>query len=244
MHELYLWPFADAVRAGTGSIMCSYQQINNSYGCANSYTLNHLLKNELNFQGFVMSDWQAQHSGLGTAYAGLDMTMPGDTLFNTGLAYWGTNLTIAALNGTLTEERLDDMATRIMAAYYYVGRDQAYVPTNFYFWSSDTYSKCHNNDPNSSICLVNQHVDVRYEHARNIREVGQQSKVLLKNTGSLPLKTPRAIGIYGFDAGSNPEGANGCDNRNCDNGTLAMGYGSGTAEFRKLKHGSPRETVY
>lgn len=47
MHELYLWPFADAVRAGTGSIMCSYQQINNSYGCQNSYTLNHLLKNEL-----------------------------------------------------------------------------------------------------------------------------------------------------------------------------------------------------
>ena len=37
MHELYLWPFADAVRAGVGSIMCSYNQINNSYGCQNSY---------------------------------------------------------------------------------------------------------------------------------------------------------------------------------------------------------------
>ena len=47
MHELYLWPFADAVRAGTGSVMCSYQQINNSYACANSYTQNYLLKNEL-----------------------------------------------------------------------------------------------------------------------------------------------------------------------------------------------------
>lgn len=31
MHELYLWPFADAVRAGTGSVMCSYNQINGSY---------------------------------------------------------------------------------------------------------------------------------------------------------------------------------------------------------------------
>ncbi|KAL9055576.1 MAG: hypothetical protein Q9162_003473 [Coniocarpon cinnabarinum] len=60
MHELYLWPFADAVRAGTGSIMCSYNFINGSYGCQNSYTLNHLLKNELDFQGFVMSDWGAQ----------------------------------------------------------------------------------------------------------------------------------------------------------------------------------------
>lgn len=27
MHELYLWPFADAVRAGVGSIMCSYNQV-------------------------------------------------------------------------------------------------------------------------------------------------------------------------------------------------------------------------
>lgn len=26
MHELYLWPFADAVRAGTASVMCSYNQ--------------------------------------------------------------------------------------------------------------------------------------------------------------------------------------------------------------------------
>lgn len=121
MHELYLWPFADAVRAGTGSVMCSYQQINNSYGCANSYTLNHLLKNELGFQGFVMSDWQAQHSGVGTALAGMDMAMPGDTLFDTGESFWGTNLTIAVLNGTVPEWRIDDMATRIVAAWYYVG---------------------------------------------------------------------------------------------------------------------------
>lgn len=33
MHELYLWPFQSAVRAGSGAIMCSYQRINNSYGC-------------------------------------------------------------------------------------------------------------------------------------------------------------------------------------------------------------------
>lgn len=75
MHELYLWcvgplnisvlktmpptqvnlllsrPFADAVHAGAGNIMCSYNRVNNSYGCANSYTLNHLLKTELGFQG-------------------------------------------------------------------------------------------------------------------------------------------------------------------------------------------------
>lgn len=53
--------------------MCSYQQINNSYGCQNSKTMNGLLKNELGFPGFVLSDWQAQHSGVASSLAGLDM---------------------------------------------------------------------------------------------------------------------------------------------------------------------------
>lgn len=56
--------------------MCSYQRINNSYGCANSKGLNGLLKTELGFNGFVVSDWGAQHSGVASALAGLDMVMP------------------------------------------------------------------------------------------------------------------------------------------------------------------------
>jgi beta-glucosidase len=57
MHELYLWPFQDAVHAGVGSVMCSYNRINGTYGCENSKAMNGLLKGELNFQGFVVSDW-------------------------------------------------------------------------------------------------------------------------------------------------------------------------------------------
>ena len=41
------------------------------------------------------------------------------------------------LNGTIPEWRLDDMATRIMAAYFFVGRDQSYTPTNFFSWSPE-----------------------------------------------------------------------------------------------------------
>jgi beta-glucosidase len=60
IHELYLWPFADAVHAGAGCIMCSYNRINNSYACQNSKTLNGLSETELGFEGFVVSDWDAQ----------------------------------------------------------------------------------------------------------------------------------------------------------------------------------------
>jgi beta-glucosidase-like glycosyl hydrolase len=52
-----MWTFQDAIRAGAGSVMCSYNQLNGSYGCQNSKALNGLLKGELGFQGFVVSDW-------------------------------------------------------------------------------------------------------------------------------------------------------------------------------------------
>jgi beta-glucosidase len=187
MHELYLWPFADAVRAGVGSVMCSYQQINNSYGCQNSKILNDLLKNELGFQGFVMSDWQAQHTGVASAAAGLDMTMPGDTEFNTGLSYWGTNLTLAVLNGTVPEYRIDDMAMRIMAAFFKVGQTLDQPPINFDSWTTETFGPLHYY-ANAGHQQVNWHVDVRANHASIIREVAAKGTVLLKNTGSLPAR--------------------------------------------------------
>jgi hypothetical protein len=43
-------PFADAVKAGVASFMCSYNLLNNSQACQNSYLLNHILKEELGFQ--------------------------------------------------------------------------------------------------------------------------------------------------------------------------------------------------
>jgi beta-glucosidase len=53
LHELYLWPFQNAVKNGVASVMCSYNRINGSYACQNSKTLNGLLKGELGFQGYV-----------------------------------------------------------------------------------------------------------------------------------------------------------------------------------------------
>lgn len=227
-------PFADAVRANVGSVMCSYQQVNNSYACQNSYMLNYLLKGELGFQGFIMSDWAAQHSGVGSALAGLDMTMPGDVTFDSGTSYWGANLTVAVLNGTIPDWRLTDMAVRIVAAWYFVGRDTHQIQINFDSWSLDTYGYEHA-AVNQGYGLINEHVDVRDEHAALIRQIGAASTVLLKNTGALPLTgTEKLTAVFGEDAGDNALGPNGCPDRGCDNGTLAEGWGSGTASFTYL----------
>ena len=215
--------------------MCSYNQINNSYACQNSHLLNYILKGELDFQGFVMSDWAAQHSGIGSALAGMDMSMPGDVTFDSHTTYWGTNLTIAVLNGTVPQWRLDDMVTRIIAAWYYVGRDNTSVPINFDSWTLDTYGYQHF-IAEEGFSLINEHVDVRAEHGYLIRQIGAASTVLLKNTNNaLPLTgKERFTAVLGADAGANAEGPNGCSDRGCDNGTLGMAWGSGSANFPYL----------
>jgi hypothetical protein len=59
--------------------------------------------------------------------------------------------------------------------------------------------------------------------------------VLLKNTKkTLPLSKPKSVAVIGYDAHDNPGGPNSCSDRGCDNGTLAMGWGSGTANFPYL----------
>ncbi|KAK6852152.1 hypothetical protein PG995_012277 [Apiospora arundinis] len=234
MHELYLWPFVDAVRAGVGSFMCSYNQINNSYGCQNSKLLNGILKSELGFQGFVMSDWAAQHSGVSSAVAGLDMTMPGDVAFNDGKSYWGANMTLAVINGTLPEYRLDDMAMRIMAAFFKMGNEIEQPPINFDSWTKDTQGPMHYYAKQGNQ-QINWHVNVQRDHRNLIRDVAAKSTVLLKNTkNALPLKSPKFLAVIGEDAGPSPKGPNGCADRGCNSGTLAMGWGSGTADFPYL----------
>lgn len=76
MHELYLWPFAQAVKAGVASVMCSYNRLNQTYACQNSKAQNDILKGELGFQGYVMSDWDATHSGALAVNAGEDKFRP------------------------------------------------------------------------------------------------------------------------------------------------------------------------
>ena len=46
--------------------------VNDTYACENDKMLNDVLKREYAFQGYVMSDWSAQHSTM-SAVAGLDV---------------------------------------------------------------------------------------------------------------------------------------------------------------------------
>ena len=215
-HEIYVAPFLRSVMAGVTSIMCSYNLINGTYACENNNTLNDILKNELGFQGFVMSDWSAQHSTI-SAMTGLDMTMPGDITFDSGTSYFGQNLTDYVRKGIIPEARVDDMATRILAGWYLVGQDSPNYPaTNF-----DAFHPLNE--------ATNEHIDVQGDHGKLVREIDTASIVLLKNVNNaLPLKKPRKLVLVGSDAApAHIAGPNEFSDQGGVDGVLAMGWGSG-----------------
>lgn len=179
------------------------------------------------FEGFVQSDWQAQHAGVSAVLAGLDMSMPGDTVFDSGVSYIGPNLTISVLNGSIPQWRVDDMATRILAGWYFVDGEEKQKSPNFNSWTLDTYGPFHSYVGGEwGYGLINEHVDVRQGHGRLIREIGAASTVLLKNKNNvLPLTGHEKLTtVFGEDAGSNLWGPNGCADRGCDQGTLGIGW--------------------
>lgn len=81
LHEIYAAPFAEAVKAGVASIMCSYNKVNGDFACGNPDTLKKLLKQEIGFRGFVVSDWGANHAPT-FINDGLDLEMAGYTADN------------------------------------------------------------------------------------------------------------------------------------------------------------------
>ncbi len=59
LREMYLPPFEAAVDAGVGSFMCAYNRVDSVHACENKALMTDLLKEEMGFDGFVMSDWGA-----------------------------------------------------------------------------------------------------------------------------------------------------------------------------------------
>lgn len=254
LHEVFAWPFAESVRADVASVMCSYQMVNNSYACENSKLINGILKDELGFQGFVQSDWLAQRSGVHSAIGGLDMSMPGDGLhWADGVPLWGSELTRAALNTSVPMERLNDMVTRIVAAWYHFRQDSWELPApegeggpNFSSWTKERVGHLYEGSPDKDATgVVNKFVNAQGtgEHAHSIvaRHIAAEGTVLLKNSNTtLPLlRTQSApdrkyrVGVYGEDAGPG-QGPNACVDRGCNQGTLASGWGSGAVDFPYL----------
>lgn len=210
LHETYLAPFMEAIHNGLGGVMCGMNQVNATYSCENQRLLAGYLKSELGFPGLVYGDVGAQKTGINSANAGLDYGSS---------SYWSnTSMQAGLTNGSLTMDRLDDMAIRNIIGWYKHNQNAADFP---------------------SLASEGDYVDARKNHSKLARQFAGESIVLLKNTdGALPISNPKKIAIFGYHAGSATIGPNTpMDVEGSDavyQGHMAQVGGSGQGSFSYL----------
>jgi beta-glucosidase len=112
LHEIYLPAFwAGTVQAKAASAMCAYSTINGEFACQNQYLMNTTLDQQWGFPGFVTSDYQATHSTVQSADAGLDQEMPAPQ-------FYGPALEAAVQSGQVSTATLNGMVGRILTEMF------------------------------------------------------------------------------------------------------------------------------
>ncbi|MFK4070635.1 beta-glucosidase [Streptomyces sp. NPDC029674] len=121
MHETELRGFEAAAAAGAGAFMGAYNKVNGTFACENKVLLSDTLRERWGFEGWVMTDWFAQHSTVAALAAGLDMEMPDGSHF-------GAALKRAVRKGSVPEARIDRSVRRILGVMERFGLLDARVP--------------------------------------------------------------------------------------------------------------------
>ncbi len=177
VRDIHLPPFIDAIEAGVETIMVSFSSINGTKMHASEYWLNEVLKEELGFEGLVLSDWNAtfqldgdfQTQLVTSVNAGVDMLMlPYDWEAAHG------ELLRAVEQGLISEDRIDDAVRRILRAKYNLG-----------LFDEPIYRL----DPEEHFATET--------HKSIARQAARESMVLLENDDVLPLSGNEKIYLTG-----------------------------------------------
>ena len=179
LREIHLPPVKACVEAGVSSFMAAYNEIDGVYCHGNHWLLTDLLRGEYGFRGFVMSD--------GVAIDQLD-AVTGDRMASGALALnagvdmglWDTAFSYleeAVQKGLVEEARIDEACKRILTVKFRLGLfENPYVEENDHWRSFD------------------------HEHYSQGRRFAEQTPVLLKNEGILPLSRKQKIAVLGPNA--------------------------------------------
>jgi len=124
LRALFLPPYKAAIDAGAQSIMVSFSSWNGTKMSANKHLLTEVLKGELGFKGFIISDWGSIDQVSGDYYqavvtcinAGVDMNM-----VPTDYKRFISTMQTAAANGDIPQARIDDAVRRILAVKFELG---------------------------------------------------------------------------------------------------------------------------
>jgi beta-glucosidase len=181
LRAIHLPGYVAAVQAGVGSVMVSYSSINGQKMHGNRHLITDVLKGELGFQGFVVTDWEAVNQLPGSydeqvaaaINAGIDMVM-----VPTNYRDFITTMTELVGAGKIPLARIDDAVTRIL-------RQKA----RFGLWERPLADRRLTATVGSAA------------HRALARRAVRESLVLLKNEGQvLPLRKTARLNVAGSRA--------------------------------------------
>ena len=178
LYENYLPPFLAAVRAGAATLMPAFNDLNGVPCTVSRKLLTRILREEMGFQGFVISDANAiaecvnhgysadrRDAAKQALYAGTDMDM--------GSFCYPEHLQRLLEDGELTTEQIDNAVRRVLRIKFAAGLFER------------------------PYCENNNDVMPRDKYRALAREAAAKSAVLLKNSGILPLKKENDVILVG-----------------------------------------------
>ena len=187
--EIYLPAYVSAVQeAGVLTIMAAYNKFRGTYCAHSQYLLNEVLKDELGFDGLVVSDWAAVKNTHESVRAGVDIEMGTDLKQEWGNPdysdfFMADTVVSMVKNGHLEEAIVDDKVRRILRVMARINKFDKRQPGAY----------------NTQ------------EHQAVARKVADEAIVLLKNEGTLPLQKTnlKKVAVIGTNADHKHAGAGG-----------------------------------
>jgi beta-glucosidase len=182
--DVYLPPYAAGVKAGAMTVMTSFNELDGIPATAHPWLLQDILRGELGFDGFIVTDYTGinemvnhgyavdeAHAGVLAANAGIDMDMQG--------AVFSRFLKEAVNSGRVSEKTIDDAVRRILEAKLKLGLFK------------DPFRYCNE--------VREKEVIMAPSHLEAARDLARKSIVLLKNeNNTLPLSSSvRSIALVG-----------------------------------------------
>lgn len=184
LRRIHMAPYLPAIKAGTLTVMASFNSWKGDKLHGHKYLLTDVLKEELGFKGFIISDWDGcdyldpdfhQTVALGVN-AGIDMFMVSEKW-----RQFGESLKVHVEAGNVSLERIDDAVKRILYVKIKYGLFEKPRPSDRYWSNSESFGS--------------------KAHREVAREAVRKSLVLLKNEGDiLPLKKDARILVAGKNA--------------------------------------------
>ncbi len=182
LRRIHLPPYPAVIEAGAMSIMASYSSWGGMKMHAQDYLMNDVLKDELGFEGFIVSDWKAidqidndyYTSVVASINAGVDLNM-----VPTNYKRFINTMQTAVREEDISEERIDDAVRRLLRVKFELGLFE------------NPYG-----DPELIETVGSD------EHRELARQAVRESLVLLQNRdGALPLsKSAETIFVSGIGA--------------------------------------------